>query len=56
MELCRDLGVPKRLRDVGADPVRFDEIEALWLAAGYNRWNPRTTSRDEFKELLLQAY
>lgn len=54
--LCRDLAVPARLRDVGADPARFDEMADLCLEAGYNRWNPRTTTRDEFRDLLEAAY
>jgi alcohol dehydrogenase len=54
--LCRDLGVPERLRDVGADPNQFDEMAGLCLAAGYNRWNPRATSRDDFRQLFEELY
>lgn len=54
--LCADLGVPARLRDVGADPARFDEMADLCLAAGYNRWNPRETTRDDFRSMLQELY
>lgn len=54
--LCADLGVPARLRDVGADPSRFDEMADLCLAAGYNRWNPRETTRDDFRRMLDELY
>lgn len=55
-ELCADLGVPARLREVGADPARFDEMAELCFAAGYNRWNPRETSEADFRQLLEQLY
>ncbi|MCP4559100.1 MAG: iron-containing alcohol dehydrogenase [Bosea sp.] len=54
--LCADLGVPESLRDVGADPARFDEMADLCVAAGYNRWNPRETTRDDFRRLLDELY
>jgi alcohol dehydrogenase len=55
-ELCRDLKVPQRLRDVNADQTKFDEIADLCLAAGYNRWNPRETTRDQFRTMLSELY
>ena len=54
--LCRDLGVPHRLRDVGAGSDRLEEIAGLCVEAGYDRWNPRATSRDDFLHLLHCAY
>jgi alcohol dehydrogenase len=55
-KMCRNLGVPERLREVGADPATFDEMATLCLSAGYNRWNPRETSREEFLEILKDTY
>ncbi|MEI2415095.1 iron-containing alcohol dehydrogenase [Orrella sp. JC864] len=54
--LCRDLGIPARLREVGADPARFDEMAQLCSQAGYNRWNPRHTSTADFRQLFELAY
>ncbi|WP_233237135.1 iron-containing alcohol dehydrogenase [Bordetella sp. LUAb4] len=54
--LCRDLGIPARLRDVGATEDKFDEIAALCTQANYNRWNPRQTSTADFRALFAQAY
>ncbi|OWT56287.1 alcohol dehydrogenase [Candidimonas nitroreducens] len=54
--LCRDLGIPSRLRDVGAEPEVFDEMAELCIKAGYNRWNPRHTTTKDFRSLLDHAY
>jgi alcohol dehydrogenase len=54
--LCRDLGIPARLRDVGAKEETFDEISELCTQANYNRWNPRNTSTADFRALFAQAY
>ena len=54
--LCSDLGVPSTLRAIGADPDRFAEMADLCLQAGYNKWNPRETTRDDFLRLLQEAY
>ncbi|OZI34548.1 alcohol dehydrogenase [Bordetella genomosp. 10] len=54
--LCRDLGIPARLRDVGATEDKFDEIAELCTQANYNRWNPRQTSTADFRTLFAQAY
>lgn len=55
-ELCADLGVPPRLRDVGVQEMDLPEIATKCFAFDYNRWNPRWTSRDEFLEILQRAY
>lgn len=55
-QLCADLDIPKRLRDVGATPELFDEMAQLCTQANYNRWNPRHTSTEEFRQLFDQAY
>lgn len=54
--LCRDLAIPARLRDVGAEEAKFDEIAERCVQANYNRWNPRTTTREDFRRLLAQAF
>jgi alcohol dehydrogenase len=54
--LCRDLGIPPRLRDVGVTADRFDEMAKLCTQANYNRWNPRHTSTADFRNLFEQAY
>jgi alcohol dehydrogenase len=55
-QMCADLGIPKRLRDVGATPELFDEMAQMCTQANYNRWNPRHTSTAEFRQLFDQAY
>jgi len=54
--LCQDLGVPEHLRDIGASDDRFDEIADLCMVAGYHRWNPRATSKEEFLSILNRIY
>ena len=54
--LCRDLGIPPRLRDIGAQPHLYGEMADLCAAAGYERWNPRPTTREDFLMLLQQAH
>lgn len=54
--LCRDLGVPAHLRDIGAQEAVYEEMADLCVAAGYDRWNPRPTTREDFLMLLRQAH
>jgi alcohol dehydrogenase len=54
--ICRDLGIPARLRDIDADPAKYEEMADLAIAAGYNRWNPRETTRDDFLKLFQEAH
>jgi alcohol dehydrogenase len=54
--LCRDVGIPSGLRDVGANPSEFETMAADCAQAGYNRWNPRETSQADFLELFKRAY
>jgi alcohol dehydrogenase len=54
--LCRDLDIPARLRDIGANPDSFDEISEQCVQANYNRWNPRHTTRADFRALFERAY
>ena len=55
-QLCRDLGVPARLRDIGASEAVYEEMADHCVAAGYDRWNPRPTTREDFLMLLRQAH
>jgi alcohol dehydrogenase len=55
-ELCNDLGIPKRLRDLGAIEEDFDEMALQCLQADYNRWNPRHTTQADFRQLLQRAF
>lgn len=55
-KLCQDLNIPSRLRDLGANEADFDEMAQNCLDAGYNRWNPRQTTRTDFRQLLQQAF
>lgn len=55
-QMCRDLSIPARLRDVGATQELFDEMAELCTQANYNRWNPRQTTTADFRALFDQAY
>jgi alcohol dehydrogenase len=54
--LCDDLGVPKRLREVGAKEEDFEEMAQHCVEANYNRWNPRHTTKADFLALLKAAF
>ncbi len=53
--LCADLGIPRRLREVGAEPAMLPELARQCAGAGYNRWNPRHTTEADFLALFKQA-
>lgn len=55
-DLCRDLGIPSRLRDVGVTEEALEEMARLCVEARYDRWNPRQTTYDDFLALFRQAY
>jgi alcohol dehydrogenase len=55
-QLCTDLQVPPRLRDVGGRAEVLEEMADLCAGAGYERWNPRPTTRADFLALLQSAY
>jgi alcohol dehydrogenase len=55
-KMCEDLGIPARLRDVGATQDTFAEMSEQCLAANYNRWNPRHTTAADFRALFERAY
>ncbi|WP_454620985.1 iron-containing alcohol dehydrogenase [Bradyrhizobium cenepequi] len=55
-EMCVDLGIPARLREVGVTQDSLEEMAQLCTEANYNRWNPRFTSTADFVALFRQAY
>jgi alcohol dehydrogenase len=54
--MCRDLGIPDRLRDIGATEEMLPEMAELSFNAGYNKWNPRYTTHEDFLDLFNKAY
>ncbi|MCQ9617919.1 iron-containing alcohol dehydrogenase [Paenalcaligenes niemegkensis] len=55
-DMCNDLGIPSRLRDIGVEEDALDELARMSYAADYNRWNPRHTTEEDFRGLFRQAY
>lgn len=55
-QLCRDLNIPEKLREVGVTESKIPEMAKLAFEADYNRWNPRYTSEDDFRTLYEKAY
>lgn len=54
--LCRDLGIPSRLRDVGVQDDAIEILARQSFQSDYNRWNPRYTTEADFLELFHKAY
>jgi alcohol dehydrogenase len=54
--MCKDLGIPDRLRDVGATEEMLPQMAKLSANAGYNKWNPRFTTERDFMALFEKAY
>jgi len=55
-DLCKDLNIPERLRDIGVYKDRIPEMASLAFEADYNRWNPRYTTADDFRSLFEKAF
>ena len=55
-ELCDDVEIPSRLRDVGVTEDSLEEMAKLCAEAGYNRWNPRHTAYADFLKMFRNAY
>ena len=55
-QLCSDLGIPEKLRDVGVTEDKIPKMAKLAFEADYNRWNPRYTSEDDFHMLYKKAF
>jgi alcohol dehydrogenase len=54
--LCRDIGIPGKLRDIGVTEDRIPEMARLAFEGNYNRWNPRYTTYEDFLALFERAY
>ena len=54
--MCLDLGIPDKLRNIGATEDMLTEMAELSFNAGYNKWNPRYTTCEDFLELFKKAY
>ena len=54
--LCRDLGIPEKLREIKATEDKLPEMAKLCVEANYNRWNPRHSTYDDFLNLFKKAF
>jgi alcohol dehydrogenase len=54
--MCLDLGIPDKLRDIGATEDMLPEMAKLSFEAGYNKWNPRYTTYEDFLDLFKKAF
>jgi alcohol dehydrogenase len=54
--LCRDLGIPEKLREIKASEDKLPEMAKLCVEANYNRWNPRHSTYDDFLNLFMKAF
>jgi alcohol dehydrogenase len=54
--LCRDLGIPEKLREIKATEDKLPEMAKLCVEANYNRWNPRHSTYDDFLNLFRKAF
>ena len=55
-KLCKEVGIPQKLRDIGVEKEKLSEIARLCFQADYNRWNPRYTEEKDFLALLEKAW
>lgn len=55
-DLCADLDVPSRLRDVGVTEDKIESMARQSFKSDYNRWNPRYTTEKEFVALFTKAF
>ena len=53
--LCTDLGIPSHLSEVGAVEEDIPELADQCSKAGYEKWNPRLTTRSQFEQLFREA-
>jgi alcohol dehydrogenase len=54
--LCKDLGIPEKLREIKASEDKLPEMARLCVEANYNRWNPRHSTYDDFLNLFKKAF
>jgi alcohol dehydrogenase len=55
-QLNRDIGIPEKLRDIGATEDKIPEMARLCVEANYTPWNPRHTTYDDFVALFEKAF
>ncbi|MGB6102374.1 MAG: iron-containing alcohol dehydrogenase [Pusillimonas sp.] len=55
-ELCADLAIPARLKDLGVEQNTLADLAKRSFNADYNRWNPRYTTEKDYLDLFEQAY
>ncbi len=56
IELCRDAGIASSLREVGVQSTDLKQMASDCIGAGYNRWNPRQTTEEDFRALFEAAF
>ena len=54
-QLVADVGLPARLRDLGVDPARIEDMASLALVHLDAPTNPRDFTREDIVELYQQA-
>ncbi len=55
-EMCDDLGIPRSLAAAGVDRASLPDMADACSKAGYEKWNPRYTRREDFERLFESAY
>jgi alcohol dehydrogenase len=55
-QLSRTLGIPAGLREIGVDPVEFDDFAVNALRDAYIATNPRPVTEDDVRRLCIAAY
>jgi alcohol dehydrogenase len=54
-QVCKDIGLPEKLRDIGVTEDKIPEMATLAFESNYNRWNPRHTTVEDFLLLFKKA-
>ena len=55
-QLCRALGIPSGLHEIGVDPSDFDTFAVNALRDAYIATNPRPVSEDDVRRICITAY
>lgn len=53
--LCEDVGIPQNLKELGVREEAIPKMAQLAFQAGYNRFNPRYTTEEDFLKLFRAA-
>ena len=54
--MCKDLGIPEHLRDVGVTEAMLPQMAKVCAESGYNKWNPRFSTERDFSDLFHAAF